>query len=367
MARVSLILPGPPTLADNPAAHLAALQAEGHEVEAIVAGPGPAEALSGWQVVQTEEPGVASAAIAGLQAARGDYLIVLDPASTYEPGDTTRLVAALTDGSADVAVACRPSRVIGPVARALVGTADPMSGLIALARVQLDRAGDLTPLGSMFGWTILAQVGGRRVDVPVRARRPVGGLRGLGMDDIRQLKRLADDRFGNASRLIQFCVVGASGMVVDLTCYHLFQRAFAATALAGRVGPVAGVPLDLAAARATAIAVALAWNFSLNRRLTFSYARRNSLVRQFVIYVLSNSLGMALSFSLGLALPAHFAYFRRHKLAAAVVGIVAATGISFSMSRWVVFKERRQRPDPAEDRAATPLDPRSEVAAGERR
>ena len=30
-------------------------------------------------------------------------------------------------------------------------------------------------------------------------------------------------------------------------------------------------------------------------------------------------------------------FFNRHKLAAAVVGIVGATGISFSMSRWMVF------------------------------
>ncbi len=47
-----------------------------------------------------------------------------------------------------------------------------------------------------------------------------------------------------------------------------------------------------------------------------------------------------LSFSVRLYLPAHVAFFARHRLAAAVVGIVAATGISFSMSRWVVFARR---------------------------
>ena len=42
--------------------------------------------------------------------------------------------------------------------------------------------------------------------------------------------------------------------------------------------------------------------------------------------------------------PSRILFFQRHKLAAAVVGIVAATGISFSMSRWIVFS-RRPPPD----------------------
>ena len=55
---------------------------------------------------------------------------------------------------------------------------------------------------------------------------------------------------------------------------------------------------------------------------------------------MSNALGIGLSFTLRLALPLRVAFFAKHKLAAAVVGIVAATGISFSMSRWLVFRPR---------------------------
>ena len=51
-------------------------------------------------------------------------------------------------------------------------------------------------------------------------------------------------------------------------------------------------------------------------------------------------MGIGLSFSLRLYLPARIDFFARHRLAAAVVGIVAATGISFSMARWVVFRQR---------------------------
>ncbi len=89
---------------------------------------------------------------------------------------------------------------------------------------------------------------------------------------------------------------------------------------------------------ALSVGIALSWNFTLNRYLTFSYARGGSLIKQFLVYALSNALGIALSFSLRLLLPMHVRFFAQHKLAAAVVGIVAATGISFSMARWLVFR-----------------------------
>jgi dolichol-phosphate mannosyltransferase len=96
----------------------------------------------------------------------------------------------------------------------------------------------------------------------------------------------------------------------------------------------------LATAGALSILIALVWNFTLNRRLTFNDARRGSVARQFATYALGNALGIAVSLFLRLYLPLHIGFFARHRLAAAVVGIVVATGISFSMSRWVVFIRR---------------------------
>ena len=98
----------------------------------------------------------------------------------------------------------------------------------------------------------------------------------------------------------------------------------------------------LVIAAAIAIAIALVWNFALNRRLTFNDARTGSLPRQFLTYVLSNALAIALSFTVRLYLPARVDFFARHRLAAAVVGIVAATGVSFTMARWLVFARRAE-------------------------
>ena len=195
----------------------------------------------------------------------------------------------------------------------------------------------------------------RCVDVPV----PVGPQfrpQRFQFQDLRPLKHVLDGRYGSWSRLIQFCFVGASGMVVDLTFYALFQWLLSFTRLASVTSPRFGFSWNLAIAGALSIAIALLWNFTLNRRLTFNDARGGSWIRQFLTYALSNALAIALSFTVRLYLPTRVGFFARHRLAAAVVGIVGATGISFSMSRWIVFTRRpepkRRPPWPASPRSA---------------
>jgi dolichol-phosphate mannosyltransferase len=359
MARVSLVLPTdpamPPPVAQIPALRRV-LEEAGHDVEVlVVGGPMMDENRPAWRHLVAHEPGRAAAAVAGLLEAEGDVLLVLDPSMGYDPADLVQVVEPLASGRADLVVASRyagrgdgaigpaPGRLrawVGAVSRPLTGTSDPSSGLIGLTRSALAAAGGaLAPLGSQFSFELLAKVGGRRLDVPVGAGAPSRRTR-PGFDDVRHLKRLADHRFGNLSRLIQFCAVGGSGMVVDLTCYFLFQPLCAAIpGLTRHTVPPTHVTVALATARVLAIGVALVWNFSLNRRLTFSYARHGSPARQFVTYVLGNSLGIVLSLALSLGLPRRVPFFNAHKLLAAVVGIVAGTGVSFSMSRWVVFSQ----------------------------
>ena len=338
MARVSLILPiapGTKVSAERVASYRRALESLGTSVEIVV----------------SDQPGLARAAVEGIRDATGDFLLVLDSTQGYAPNDLVTLALPLLENEAEVVVARGTGAVSGTFGRAIrpvLGSAAPFSGLIGLTREAAQQAdSSFAPVGARFALELLARTRGRRMD------REVGlAANGFsprpGLDDLRHLKRLADDRLGNFSRLIQFCMVGASGMVVDLTSYAVLQKVFSRSPLAGQDTPLLGQPLDLAAAGGLAIAMALVWNFLLNRRLTFSYAREGSIVRQFLTYALGNALGIALSFSIRLYLPGQVEFFNRHRLAAALVGIVVATGISFSMSRWVVFRRRTvATPQPA--------------------
>jgi dolichol-phosphate mannosyltransferase len=358
MARLSLILLRAPEIAwpfERVAACRAGLEEQGHEVDVLAVSdpsstPAPGYDEPWCEPIVAGSPGLSEAAIEGLRASSGDLLVVLDLGMEYTAEDVIAVAARLAEGDAELVVASRPRQWAGSMALRLLGTTDPTSGLLGLTRAVAREADDsFAPVGSRFALELLARVGGRRVDVPV-GRVFAGPASPTLLGDLRQAKRLADDRLGNVSRLLQFCFVGASGMMVDLTFYAVLQWIFAGTSLAGKEAPIVGGSLALAAARVLAIAIALTWNFSLNRRLTFNDARRGSIRLQYFRYVLSNLLGIGVSLTLSLALPNQIGFFRKHRLAAAVVGIVAATGISFSMARWFVFGHK-----PAPEGPVTPI------------
>ncbi len=156
----------------------------------------------------------------------------------------------------------------------VLGSSDVFSGLFVLRRSLWERGGRL-----------LAASGSSLVlELLLRAPLPLRGCAGTRSDrdsagsgsssqDLRPLKHVLDGRYGSFSRLIQFCCVGASGMVVDLSFYALFQWLLSFTSLAAARSPRVGFSWHLAIAGALSIAIALVWNFTLNRRLTFNDAR----------------------------------------------------------------------------------------------
>jgi dolichol-phosphate mannosyltransferase len=269
---------------------------------------------------------------------------VIDPVRTGR----SDLAVAVPAGSRSRLLRWWPSRFgLGLVSRLILGTSDVFSGLFAIRRSVWEQEGrSLTASGSSLVLELLLRHPPRCVDVPVDVGHRFRSHR-LELKDLRPLKHVLDGRFGNLSRLIQFCAVGASGMVVDLSFYALFQWLLSFTWLISQKSNLFGFSWHLVIAGALSIAIALLWNFTLNRRLTFNDARQGSWPRQFLTYALSNALAIPLSLSLRVYLPTRIGFFARHKLAAAVVGIVAATGISFSMSRWIVFTRRTDPDRPA--------------------
>jgi hypothetical protein len=141
-------------------------------------------------------------------------MIILDLDKGYAPEDLSRVVEPLIGGEADVVVAttCRdrqgdpePTRPgsrprpswIGVLARPLIGITDPSSGLVAVTRASYQaRAGHPAPLGSRFVLEMLVGSVGRRVEIPMRRRVQPRRVM-LRPNDLRLIKRLVDDRFGN--------------------------------------------------------------------------------------------------------------------------------------------------------------------------
>src|SRR5207248_9661125 len=119
-------------------------------------------------------------------------------------------------------------------------------GLFAVRRSVWEQEGrTITASGSSLVLELLLRRPARCVDVPVAVGHRFRSQR-MGLRDLRPLKHVLDGRFGNLSRLIQFCGVGASGMVVDLSFYALFQWLFSFTWLFSQQSKLFGFSWHLA-------------------------------------------------------------------------------------------------------------------------
>ncbi len=282
-----------------------------------------------------------------------DVLLVVDDFFELAPLWFLDAVEILASDQADLVVASRNSRDwFGKIAaiglEKLTGCqAVNASALVVRPQAIRDREAAVKPAGRWIALEFQLRVPTERRTLlssenhlkPVKASDSR-----LGKTELSFIKSYVDHKYGSVSRLVQFCTVGFSGMFVDLTSYAGFQAIFGKTVLSQHALPVVKSTADLALAGFLAIWLAITWNFILNRRLTFNDARRNStFLKQYGTYVLSNALALCVSFMLRLWLPSRFAFFDDHKLVAAFVGIVIATGISFNMTRYFVFASRKSK------------------------
>jgi dolichol-phosphate mannosyltransferase len=125
---------------------------------------------------------------------------------------------------------------------------------------------------------------------------------------------------------MQFCLVGATGVVIDLTIYALLLSA----------------AIQIEIARALAIWGAMTWNFSLNRRFTFSCDPDTPVMRQYFSFCLSCAFGALVSWLTSVGLSKTIIFFQRRWMVAALIGIFAGTLSNFLMSKLWVFR----RPNP---------------------
>ncbi len=235
------------------------------------------------------------------------------------------------------------------LARPFTKASDPMAGFFALPRSVFERARDLNPIGYKIALELIVKCGCKNIrEVPIHFANRKFGTSKLNLREqfnyLKHLKRLADFKYGTLSRLFQFCLVGGTGAVVDLTAYALlialavphFRQAIAALAPGESFFAVHQAGLALAVGRGLAIWIAMTWNFFFNRRLTFSHSRGGNVLQQYWKFVVACSLGALVNWFISVLLPAKVAFFDAHKLTAAVAGIAAGLLFNFVLSqRWV--------------------------------
>jgi len=308
-------------------------------------------------LVRTEDRGLSSAVLHGIQHAAGDIIVVMDADLSHPPEKVPELVTALAQPGVDFVIGSRyaaggevaegwglfrwlNSQVATLLCRPLTSAADPMAGFFALRKEQLNDAARLDPIGYKIGLELIVKCGCRNVvEVPITFQDRIHGDSKLSLREqvnyLRHLRRLYAYKLGRAAGPVQFALVGASGLAVDLAAFALLLAL-----------------LPLPAARAGAIGAALTWNFWLNRRMTFAHARHGNILRQYVLFALSCSLGAVGSWTVTMLLAYCWAFFATHPLLAAIPGVLVGAVSNYLLCRKAVFRRpRRARRQPAAARS----------------
>ena len=299
-------------------------------------------------LVRKENHGLSPAVLDGLALARGNTLLVMDADLSHPPEAIPAMLKALADG-ADFVIGSRytdggttaddwglvrgiNSRVATVLARPLTSVADPMAGFFALRRDTFEHAKDPDPVGYKIALELLVRSGAKRiVEIPIHFSDRAHGESKLTLSQqllyIKHLRRLYIFKYGIWSHLTQFLMVGALGTFVNLGALTAGLR----------------VSMTERHALLLGIATSICFNFLLNRRFTFSYARAEAILKQFVGFVAASFAGAVVTYSVTLAL--------REKVPqlsiqlAAVFGIVCGSILNFMFNRFLVFRAKHIRPE----------------------
>jgi len=297
-------------------------------------------------VVRTSDRALSAAVLDGMRRARGEVLVCMDADLSHPPQALPHMLSKLEAG-ADFVIGSRyvdggstaddwsflqwlNSRVATALARPLTNVADPMAGFFALRRSTFEQGRDLAPVGYKIGLELLLKCGCERVvEVPIHFEDRRFGQSKLTVRQqllyLRHLRRLYIFKYGAWSQLTQFLVVGGLGTIVNLVVLTNLMAL--------------RIPVQIAVA--TAILVAMTFNFVLNRRFSFSLSRGGSWPRQFVSFVAASSFAALINY--GTTLLALGQITVRPQIAA-LLGIAAGTMFNFVASRYLVFRTSHIRP-----------------------
>jgi dolichol-phosphate mannosyltransferase len=298
-------------------------------------------------IVRTGARGLSASVLEGIERTTGELIVVMDADLSHPPEAIPRMLEELGNGC-DFVVGSRyveggvthddwgllrwlNSRFATVLARPFTSIKDPMSGFFALRRETFAHADALNPIGYKIGLELLVKCRCSRVaEVPIAFADRVHGESKLNFREqlryLRHLRRLFMYRYGTSSEVMQFIVVGASGVLVNLGV------------VTGLLRSGATAPLGIAGG----IAASICTNFYLNRRFTFSHSRSGHMPAQFLGYLVSVSVGSLVNYTIALIL--------LHRLPgllpqlASLGGIAAATVVNFVALKYIVFKSKHYRP-----------------------
>lgn len=293
-------------------------------------------------IIRTKDRGLSPAVVDGFKAAQYETIVVMDADLSHPVSAIPAMLDTLQQGY-DFVIGSRyvdhastdeswgwlrklNSKGASLMAWPLTTVNDPMSGFFAFRKSLLEAIEYLNPVGYKIGLEVLVKSRVTKVkEIPIHFSDRKFGQSKLSIWEqlkyIQHLRRLYIYRFPEWAHLSQFIVVGALGVIVNLAVLTILLWLGVSTKLAILSG----------------IAVSLIFNFLLDRRFTFSYARNGKISNQFAGFVAVCLIGAAINFQCAITLLNWFPDLKPQL--AEIVGIGVGTLFNYTLSRYLVFRK----------------------------
>lgn len=305
--------------------------------------------------VRKGEKGLSSAVIAGFGLVKGEIVVVMDADLSHPPSKIPELVTPIVDGNCDFMIGSRFVKggstphfnwyrklnawVSKMIARPFTRVSDPMAGFFAFHRRLLTPGLTLNPLGFKIGLEIIVKASPKRIsEVPIQFRDRLFGESKLSLKEqiyyLIHIKRLFEYKYKTLAEFTKFCLIGGSGMMVDLTFVYLSMQIFMISGMVPKL-------FQFRIARVIGFIFAVTTNFLLNRRFTFSRAEQGNIYRQYMSFFMVSLIGFTVNWFVSVYLYEHVAFFNTHYLIAAFMGILGGIAINFTGSKLFVFTHEK--------------------------
>ena len=297
-------------------------------------------------ITRRGERGLSSAVLAGLRAASGDVLIVMDADLSHPPESIPDMLAALRSG-ADFVVGSRyvagggtedgwgvlrwvNSKVATIMARPFTSVKDCMSGFIGFRRDTWLNAQDLDPVGYKIGLELIVKCRcANVVEVPIHFSTRQHGQSKLTLkvqlEYLDHVLRLLRWKYPGWSSFVPFALVGISGIGVYAALLAIFD-----VILQDILSDDIQIIL--------AILLTIGWNFTFDRWLAFWYARGDTLWRQFVGFLGVCSVPVVINFLVTIWLVGDHMVAPAAGAIGALVGSIAGVLFNWFVARAIVFR-----------------------------
>ena len=294
-------------------------------------------------ITRTEDRGLSPAVIAGLKTATTDYCVVMDADGSHPTSAIPGMIEALIQG-ADFVVGSRyiaggstqdgwgvlrwlNSKIATIMARPFTRVLDPMSGFLAFKRETFEQATNLNPVGYKIGLELIVKCNCSQVtEVPIHfSTRKLGESKltlSVQWQYLRHVIRLLRYTHPSLTSFFSFATVGLIGAGVYLLLLMLTTQL------------IDSAPLAIG----LAILLTMSWNFIWDRKFAFWNSRQQSIISQYIGFVLVCSVGVLANFFITLS----FSESETIPLAGLIgVSVGSAIGILFNffMSRLLVFRK----------------------------